>query len=55
MNKRKLNLIKKIISYDDSVEFHRRVLNKIKKRYKSLPVKEKAKLIEEIKKQFNPE
>ena len=52
MNKRKLNLIKEIISYDDSVEFHRRVLNKIKKQYRSLPAKEKSKLIEEIKNQF---
>lgn len=52
MNKSKIKQIKKIISYDDSIPEHRRMLKQLKKQYQSLPKGSKVDLIKDLKKAF---
>lgn len=52
MNKKKLKLIKTIISYDESIAEHKRALRVIKKAYDKTPSNLKSKFITEVKKTF---
>jgi len=52
MNKKQLQKIKKIISYDPSIPEHKRLVRSLKKEYMKLPKDKKVDLIEDLKKAF---
>ena len=55
MNKKQLQKIKKIISFDPSNPEHKRLIRRLKKEYVQLPANKKVNLIEDLKKTFNVE
>ena len=55
MNKKQLQKIREIISYDPTIPEHKRLLRRLKKRYAQLPDGEKVNLIEDLKKMFKAE
>jgi uncharacterized protein with von Willebrand factor type A (vWA) domain len=55
MNKKQLQKIKKIISFDASNPEHKRLIRRLKKEYLKLPSNQKVNLIEDLKKTFGSE
>tara|TARA_R110002167_G_scaffold70836_1_gene200006 strand:- start:1032 stop:1205 length:174 start_codon:yes stop_codon:yes gene_type:complete len=53
MNKKQLLKIKRIIGYEPSNPEHKRLLNRLKKEYQSLPQGKKVFLLKDLKKLFN--